>query len=158
MSNQHLDLPRPVLTTKRGQVAFWLPSDWVSLVRAKLNSLFKLVFSGHFPEYIFSSECCIVFHFSINVKQFPRNLPEYFFFLKESFCFVFKIRTWVNICCQSYLIFLLLLPKGLSPTPCQYVGVYSSCRSFWLCFVGCCLMVLLLDGTDCEILVCMKIT
>ena len=39
----------------------------------------------------------------------------------------------VDTCCQSFFLPLLL------PEAPQYIVVYSSCRSFWLCYVGCCL-------------------
>ena len=53
---------------------------------------------------------------------------------KKNVCsvlFFLKIGTWANICCQSSFFLLLLLPKAP-----QYIAVYSSCRSFWLCYVG----------------------
>lgn len=57
MSNQHVDLLEPSLTTKRSQVAFWLPSTWCpwvqKQVRAKLNLLFKIVFFRAFFRMYF---------------------------------------------------------------------------------------------------------
>ena len=44
--------------------------------------------------------------------------------------FFLKIGTWANIGFQSSFFFLLF-PKAP-----QYTVVYSSCRSFWLCYVG----------------------
>ena len=41
-----------------------------------------------------------------------------------------KIVTWANICCQSFFFFFF-------PEAPQYIVVYSSCRSLWLCCVGC---------------------
>ena len=55
--------------------------------------------------------------------QLLSNRNKYLFFF-------FKIGTWANICCQSFFL-SLLLPKAP-----QYIVVYSSCRSFWLCCVG----------------------
>ena len=49
--------------------------------------------------------------------------------------FLFKIGTWANITSVANLpFFVFLLPKAP-----PYIVVYSSCRSFWLCYVGCCL-------------------
>ena len=42
------------------------------------------------------------------------------------------IGTWDNIYCQSFVFSFLLLPKAP-----QYLVVYSSCRSFLLCYMGC---------------------
>lgn len=75
MSDQYVDLSQPLLATRRGHVAFWFLCNLVPLglnaVRAKLNSLFKIDFSEHVPEYIFSSECCLGFHFCTMPSMLP---------------------------------------------------------------------------------------
>ena len=48
--------------------------------------------------------------------------------LEIFFCF-FKDWLWANICCQSFFVFL-------PPDAPQYIVVYSSCGSFWLCYMG----------------------
>ena len=45
------------------------------------------------------------------------------------YIFIFKDS---NISSFSSFFFIFLLPKAP-----QYIVVYSSCRSFWLCYVGC---------------------
>ena len=52
------------------------------------------------------------------------------------FCFVLfaeEDSPWTNLCCQSSS-FYVYFPKAP-----QYIVVYSSCRTFWLCYVGRCL-------------------
>ena len=47
----------------------------------------------------------------------------------EVFFFCFKDWPCTNICCQCVFFLLPEVP--------QYIVVYSSCRSFWFCYVGC---------------------
>ena len=54
-----------------------------------------------------------------------------FFFLISSAIF-FKDRHWDNICCQSFFSF----SSSSSPQSSPVIVAYSSCRSFWLCYVG----------------------
>ena len=48
--------------------------------------------------------------------------------------FFFFLKIGPELTSVASLFFSLLLPKAL-----RYIVVYSSCRSFWLCCVGCCL-------------------
>ena len=52
-------------------------------------------------------------------------------FYLNLYIYILKIGAWATICCQSSFFFLLLLPKAT-----QHIVVYSSCRSFWLCYLG----------------------
>ena len=46
--------------------------------------------------------------------------------------FFFFQRLAPELTSVATLFFFILLPKAP-----QYIVVYSSCRSFWLCYVGC---------------------
>lgn len=91
MSDQCVDLPPPSLTTRGGHVAFCLLCHLLPLglnaVRAELNSLFKTDFSEHVPDYIFSSECCLAFHFC----TVPSMLP----WIYQSFKFMYLFLSLV---------------------------------------------------------------
>ena len=75
--------------------------------------------------------------FSIRIKIFLltklKGMIVALIITKAKRYFFFLIGSWDNICCQTFF-FLLLLAKVH-----QYIVVHSSCRSFWLCYVGRCL-------------------
>ena len=48
-----------------------------------------------------------------------------------AFSFFFRLAPELTSVATLFFLLLLLLPKAP-----QYIVVYSSCRSFWLCYVG----------------------
>ena len=75
--------------------------------------------------------------FSLNVSERLAQISTYtfssFYFFFSFGLFFFK-RLAPELTCYQSLFPLLLLLKAA-----QYLFVYSSCRSFWMCYVGRCL-------------------
>lgn len=119
MSDQYVDLPHPLFASRRGHVAFLFLCNLVPLglnaVKAKLNSLFKIDFSEHVPEYIFSSECCLGFHFC----TMPSMLP----WIYQSFKYMYLFLSLV-IFSQTFFSWSFLL-YGADSEILVYISITS---------------------------------
>ena len=107
----------------------------IRLFYTKLVSYYTYCFASCFPywhiQLQFSTVYAALHHYFTSALWMDNELVASFSLLPTFSSFFFsKIGTSANICCQSFF-FLPLLPKAP-----QYKVVYSTCRSFWLCYVG----------------------
>ena len=139
----------------KGSLTIFFPKLYFNSLLMVLNSFqFKIVLCGgiwlsgfyYSPTWIIIS-WLLYFYLPLNISS---QIPHFSTYSVTSFLldnsskqkillnslllpFFLKTGTWASIySLSSFFFLLLLLPKAP-----QYIVVYSSCRSFWLCCVGC---------------------